>query len=190
MRKTMIIFCIVLILLLGGLAGAGITNLQNSWIDNAELISGTINWLDSDSTLQLLETWGTMGSVTSSTIGEADVDPIIHISKQINNNSGFTWTDYHIQISGQGSVYIPGSATSDRFSTIAENGNNIDFFSPLTVPVNDSVTLGFDIQVASGIFSFSISQMPTPEPATICLLGLGALTMIRRRRSAAANSQV
>ena len=187
MCKTMIIFCIVLILFFGGLAGAGITNLQNSWLDKDELISGTINWVDSASTLQLLETWGAMGSVTSSTIGAADVDPFIHIIKQINNDSGFAWTDYHIQISGQGAAYIPGSATSDRFSTVVENGNNIDFFSPLIVPVNDSVTLGFDIQVASGTFSFSISQTPTPEPATIGLLGLGALTILRKKRSVLLN---
>jgi hypothetical protein len=184
MCKTMTIFCIALILFFGGLAGAGITKLQNSWLDKDELISGTINWVDSASTLQLVETWGAMGSVTSSTIGAADVDPVIHITKQINNDSGFAWTDYHLQISGQGAAYVLGSATSDRFSTI------IDFFSPLIVPVNDSVTLGFDIQVASGTFSFSISQTPTPEPATIGLFGLGALSMIRRRRSAAANSQV
>jgi hypothetical protein len=183
MCKTMIAFCIAIISFFGGLAGAGITNLQNSWLDNEELTSGTINWIDSDSTLQLLETWGTMGSVTSSTIGAADVDPVIHITKQIDNDSGFAWTDYHIQISGQGVTYVPGSATSDRFSTVVENGNNIDFFSPLIVPVNDSVTLGFDIQVPSGIFSFSISQTPTPEPATMGLLGLGALGLLRKRRA-------
>jgi hypothetical protein len=186
----MIIFCIALVLSFGGLAGAGITKLQNSWLDKEELISGTINWVDSASTLQLVETWDTMGSVTSSTTGTADVDPVIHITKQINNDTGFAWTDYHLQISGQGAAYVPGSATSDRFSTIVENGNNIDFFSPLIVPVNDSVTLGFDIKVPSGTFSFSISQTPTPEPATIGLLGLGALTIIRRRRSTLSGFEV
>ena len=39
---------------------------------------------------------------------------------------------------------------------------------------------------ASGTSTFEV----VPEPATICLLGLGALTTIRRRRSAAANFQV
>jgi hypothetical protein len=183
MCKTMIIFCLVLILAFGGLAGAGITSLQTGWLDNQELVSGTINWIDSTSTLQLLETWGAMGSVTSSTIGAADVDPVIHITKQINNDSGFTWTDYHIQIAGQGIAYVPGSATSDRFSTIVENGNNIDFFSPASVPVNDSVTIGFDIQVPSGQFGFSISQMPTPEPATVGLLALGSFALSRKRKN-------
>jgi hypothetical protein len=89
MCKTTTTFCIALILFLDGLAEAGITKLQNSWLDNEELISGTINWAEDTSTLQMLETWSTMGSVTSSTIGAADVDPVIHIIKQINNDSGF-----------------------------------------------------------------------------------------------------
>jgi len=166
-----------------GQAPAGVVSWQAWWMDQSPI--GDWNWSFNYETLvwdineQYIGTYGD-GSA-SRTLIETDSDPIIHVIKNVSNNSTFEWTDYHVEITGSAGVsYVPGSAASDRFLTIVENGNQIDFFAPNSVPIGDSVTIEFDIMIPEGNFSFDIHQMPTPEPASALLLGLGMLVLRRR----------
>jgi len=42
--------------------------------------------------------------------------------------------------------------------------------------------INVDIDAAPEEFSFSLKELPTPEPATLSLLAIGALALLRRRR--------
>lgn len=166
-------------------ASAGVTEWSAWWVDNSPLDLEHSGWSFDWGT----ETWNVWERYVAPEIdesitgcgGQADVDPLISIVKTITNDSTFEWTDYHVAVTGSAGVsYVPGSATSNVFGTIVENGNMIDFFAPNSVPIGGSVTIAFDVQVPAGGFTFDISQTPTPEPASALLFGLGALLLRRR----------
>jgi hypothetical protein len=105
----------------------------------------------------------------------------LNVVKTITNNSTFEWTGYRVEISGTPGVqYVAGSAFSDTFTTIVENGNIIEFFEPNSVPIGNDVVIGFDIDIPAGSFQFEIAQMPIPEPAALVLVASGLLLLRRR----------
>lgn len=184
MKKSIVA---LLVVALAGVAtaSAGISNWQAIWLDNSPYDMNATGWTWNSQALTWTQWESYVAPGQDLAIAQAtafaDVDPIIHITKTVTNGSTFAWTDYHIGVSGSAGVgYIAGSATSNVFGTIVENGNNIDFYAPNVVPIGGTVTFAFDVLIPAGPFSFDISQLPTPEPASFALLGLGAL-LIRRR---------
>jgi MYXO-CTERM domain-containing protein len=184
-RASFIAMCL---LALASAAQAGIVQWTPSWVDSLALdvANSDLNGGDPG-----LGTWAVTESYvadrsTSVVIGStgfADSDPSLHISKDVTNDSTFAWTDYHIIIGGEGVTYVPGTASSDRFGIIVPTGNTIDFYAPATVPIGSTVNVSFDILIPAGSFNFSITQTPTPEPATLGVLAAGGLALLRRRRA-------
>jgi len=120
--------------------------------------------------------------------GETDGDPIITVSKDVENNSGFTWTAYSIVLSGGSNEFVLGTATSDKMALGSESALLLEFTTPAAVPDGELVNFTFDINVPTmGSFNFTLDQTPTPEPGSALLLcwtaaGLGALRIRRSRR--------
>jgi hypothetical protein len=117
--------------------------------------------------------------------GATDSDPTFHVTETVTNNSGLSWTAYELILSESGASFDYSNApTSSRFQNFNEDSTtSFTFYSPNEVPNGTNVTFDFDISVPlSGLFSFTLTQQPIPEPATIALLGLCALSLLRRKR--------
>ena len=139
------------------------------------------------------------GSFTTDT----ELDPTVKILEDVSNDTDFAWADYHIAIGMTKSFSIlstgitaPTGWTWVITAPAADQPLPGDI-SPGTGWVGvvnyykgtgDSVAIGDD-----GLFGFKVSflgstnfytaQVPTPEPTTIILLGLGAVSVIRRKRA-------
>jgi len=146
------------------------------------------NLLPTRAQLRLTEVFGGEGPFPVMVSGETDADPIMAISKSVENGTNFDWFGYRIAIEGTGAAFVVGTATSDRFSVLSESPVEIAYYAQdpsEIVAVGETVSLGFDLNIASiGVFSFTLTQesVPVPEPATLAFFGLGSLGLVAMRR--------
>jgi hypothetical protein len=129
------------------------------------------------------------------------LDPTVRILEGVDNDTTFAWTDYHIAIGMNNSTFAISSTSglvmpAGWFAVVTApvpgqmpNGAGpgyvgiIDYYmgTGSAIGIGDSGDFGFKISF-QGNTVFSTEQIPTPEPTTILLLGLGAMSVIRRRR--------
>jgi hypothetical protein len=132
--------------------------------------------------LRLTEFVGTYGRWTVSISGETDEDPVMNVTKDVENSSDFAWTGYEVFLSGTNVEFVDGSATSTHFGSVAMGTDWITYSGAPYVNPGETLTIGFDILVAStGGFTYSLVQSPVPEPGTMLLVGAGLVALIRRR---------
>ena len=118
--------------------------------------------------------------------GTTDSDPMIHISKEITNDNAVAWTSYELSLDESGDAVFDYTVTpTSNWYTVVDTSDtmNLTFSAPVAVPVGETVTLDFDINIpTTEWFGFTLTQRAIPEPTTICLLGLGGLALLRKRR--------
>ncbi len=128
---------------------------------------------------------------------------IIQITDEsITNNTGVDWTDYHWLLGDQAAAFNINDTESSNFSInpftnmtwVAAAGWGTSYASALNVdgglvaagetytPGLDSGRLYINVNLALENSDFSFAQNPTPEPASMLLMGLGAVAVIRRKR--------
>ena len=107
------------------------------------------------------------------------------VTMTATNQSGMTWTGYTLTLDpSEQASFVEGIAGSTRFKTVTyPNAWTITFLAPDAVPQGGVVTLWFDISIPEpGPYTFTLTQKPIPEPATVLFVGFGALALMSARR--------
>src|SRR5579859_2100229 len=122
------------------------------------------------------------------------------VTLHIQNTSAQAWSGYSLY-SGAGDILDPAYQNFLTFdlgstptiqgggpsATFTSANNNWIVWSDLNVPVNSTIELTFNFNLAAGMSGgWQIQQMaqlvPTPEPSTLALSVLGGLLLFRRRK--------
>jgi len=128
------------------------------------------------------------------------VDRMIITQEAITNLTGSVWTDFHWAVLDMGQAWF--NPTDTNFNTAPFTNQSFSNF--LDSPTNQKPTefnvdggvvpdsgftwfpsgdLVIDIDLsAPGPVTFNLKEFPTPEPASIALLAMGAVAVLRRRR--------
>jgi hypothetical protein len=133
---------------------------------------------------------------------DTELDPTVRILEDVSNDTTFAWTDYHITIGmtkafsfvdaglmmPAGWYAVTGSVLSGQplpgdISPGTGWVGTINYYqgTGATVDIGSDGIFGLKVSFL-GSTNFYTAQVPTPEPTTILLLGLGAMSVIRRRR--------
>ena len=134
---------------------------------------------------------------------DADTVALIVLNDElITNNTGFDWTDYHWLIEGPAAFKISTTVASgfdispftnatwtpkagwgaDYASALNVDGGTVAGGSTFLPGINAGVLVIEADLSGEGDSSFTLTQHPTPEPATMVLLAAGLPLLLRRRR--------
>lgn len=139
-----------------------------------------------------VSTWSPSGVVVTQAISggpvgvtmSAEAHSTFTITTTATNESDITWTGYLLSLDPQGNAsFVDGSAGSTKFNTaLYPDAYSIEFWEPQVVLPGQVVTLQFDVSIPDdGTYTFTLTQNPIPEPASVLLLGLGGVLMLRKK---------
>ena len=182
MRRELVLLVVAII---ATPSWGGVVTLNLAFPDDPEVAEHTWSFDYDSSVLSLTEVYNLDAEDRIVFTGTTDSDPMIHISKTITNDNAVAWTSYELSLDTLGNAVFDYTVTptSDWYTVVDTSDTlNLTFSAPVAVPVGETVTLDFDINIpTTGPFVFTLTQQAIPEPTTICLLGLGGLALLRKR---------
>jgi hypothetical protein len=192
----------LLSLMLCSISSANITNI-NAWGDSAFAYTNW-NWSGNASAVPM-NSGGDLsgpGKLTIKVLATDALDPTLKIDNSIDNNTGFAWSQFKVNITMAVSftltnvaVNVPGDWTVFSFDQTANfTGSNylatVVYNAGTPIAPLGSIDFGYWVQF-SGSPSYIITQelIPVPEPGTLSLVAVGGILLGgfafgRRRRRA------
>jgi hypothetical protein len=185
-------------LFFAGSLQASIIGTPAIWDDNdgAVTCSG-VTWdsVNSEFSIAGKQCWGPghiLGTITTDT----PLDPTIKIINSIDNDTGFSWTDFQVDLSmnttftiSNAAVTLPTGWTASVTQPTLVGGEyvgQIMYSGGTPVAVNDSLDFSYKMTFAgSTSYSYCQTLTPIPEPVSMAsLLGFAGLALLRRRHQA------
>jgi hypothetical protein len=139
------------------------------------------------------------GKIWGSILTDSAEDPTLTLQNTIDNQTAFSWTAYHVDVSMNNPFTIASPTVLNSgwaFATPVQpvwNGSayvgQIDYYGGTPVAIGQLLSFSYQI-VFSGAtsFSFTESLTPVPEPGTFSLLLAGSVflagTRMARKRAA------
>ncbi|MCY2926374.1 MAG: PEP-CTERM sorting domain-containing protein [Planctomycetota bacterium] len=143
------------------------------------------------------------GQILGTVVTDNDLDPTIHFTNAIDNDTAYSWTSYQVNVYmnktftlSDVAVTVPGSWSVSGVvqplltsSTIYDGDGNVwafagtmSFVGGTPIAPTGAITFDYKATFAGGAL-FSQEMTPIPEPVTMGMLAMGGLAMLRNRRT-------
>ena len=193
--RTIAIICALLACSSVGYAGL----MHNITVDSASIQNGDVGWAVGDTENYTMIVTGKQvqspGTVSGS-FTDAPEDPNIWVYNGFENDTNYTWTDYHVVVSMDHPFNLSNAAvdsptdwtvTPALTTPAVLNGGlyvgYVDYFAGTQIPIGGELDFHYKISF-TGYSSTNYTQdlFPTPEPGTVMLLVCGVLGLLVVRR--------
>ncbi len=197
MKTSNIALLVSAVLSVSSIANATIAIYTYGGDGDGAIVTSQYTWENPSETLTIAgHQYGFPADIVGDFRTDTPLDPTMTLRTAVDNDTTFAWTDYHVTVYmsspftiASPTVYSPGDWTSTITQQPVWDGTRfqgqVDYFAGTPVSIGGTIDFSYQISFSGSTqYSFCQTLVPTPEPGTVTLLGIGALLFgVMRRRS-------